>query len=119
MALDHLDSIGWQLAVVEAGLKGEFIKRLASARKPFVGGEVLTRRLSDDDLFDFILLYKEKRAVDIVLGLSIMPDSEQQEIYLAMITPEEKTLFPIRYGGPPENAPYWAINKCLDILRTI
>jgi competence/damage-inducible protein CinA-like protein len=119
VALDHLASIGWELAVVEAGLKGEFIKRLASARGPFIGGEVLTRRLSDDDLFDFIQLYQEKRAVDIVVGLTITPDSEQQEIYLAMITPEEKTLFPIRYGGPPENAPRWAINKCLDILRTL
>jgi competence/damage-inducible protein CinA-like protein len=119
VALHHLASIGWELAVVEAGLKGEFIKRLASARGPFIGGEVLTRRLSDDDLFDFIQLYQEKRAVDIVVGLTITPDSEQQEIYLAMITPEEKTLFPIRYGGPPENAPRWAINKCLDILRTL
>ena len=119
VALDHLDSIGWRLAVVEAGMKGEFIKRLASASGPFVGGESLTRGLSDDDLFDFILLYQEKRAVDIVLGLTIIPGPEQQEIYLAMITPEEKTLFPIRYGGPPENAPNWAINKTLDILRTI
>jgi competence/damage-inducible protein CinA-like protein len=118
VALDHLASIGWRLAVVEAGLKGEFIRRLASARGPFEGGEVLTRGLSDDDLFDFILLYREKRAVDIVMGLTIDPDSEQQEIYLAMITPEEKASFPIHYGGPPENAPYWAINKCLDILRT-
>ena len=119
VALDHLDSFGWQLAVVEAGLKGEFIKRLASASGPFVGGEVLTRQLSEDDLFDYILLYREKRAVDIVMGLTIDPDSEQQEISLAMITPEEKTLFPFRYGGPPEDAPYWAINKSLDILRTI
>jgi competence/damage-inducible protein CinA-like protein len=119
VALDHLDSFGWRLAVVEAGLKGEFIKRLASASGPFVGGEVLTRRLSEDDLFDYILLYREKRAVDIVMGLTIDPDSEQQEISLAMITPEEKTLFPFRYGGPPEDAPYWAINKSLDILRTI
>jgi nicotinamide-nucleotide amidase len=117
-ALDHLAYIGWNLAVVEAGLKGEFIKRLASARGPFVGGELLIRRLSGDDLFDFILLYREKRAVDVVMGLTVEPDSEQQEIYLGMVTPEEKALFPIRYGGPPENAYTWAINKTLDILRT-
>ena len=118
VALDHLAALGWQLAVVEAGLKGEFIKRLASAKGPFVGGEVLTRRLSEDDLIDFILLYREKRAVDIVMGLTIDPESEHDEIYLAIITPEDKASFPIRYGGPPENAPDWAINKTLDILRT-
>jgi hypothetical protein len=119
VALNHLGSKGWELAVVEAGSNGELIHRLASISGPFVSGEVLTNPLSADYLPHIIESYRQAHQVDVVLGVSLHPGEEHQKIYLALITPDGEQQIPLSYGGPPGNAPTWAGNQSLDLIRKL
>ena len=116
-ALNNVKSIGWNLAVIEAGLRGELIHRLAGAEGPFMGGEALTNQVSEDDLFDMVEAYRDERSVEAAFGVSIHPGKERQKVYLAMVTPEEKAVYPVYYGGPPGYTIRWAVNQCLDLIR--
>lgn len=116
-ALNHIQSKGWNLAVIEAGLRGELIHRLARAEGPFVGGEALSGNLSEDELLDMIEAYQDERSTEAVFGVTIHPGRERQKIFLATATPEEKSVHPIYYGGPPGYTIRWAVNQCLDLMR--
>ena len=118
-ALAHLKSKRWTLAVVEAGLDGELIHRLASVGKPFLGGEMLTNPVNSDNLVEIIDSYRNTNRVDVVLGVTLHPGQEQQSIFLALITPEGDRLVPLSYGGPPGNASTWAVNQSLDLIRRL
>jgi len=119
VALTHLGSKGWELAVVEAGLNGELIHRLASTRGPFSGGEVLTNPLNADYLLQIIESYRQAHLVDVVMGVTLHPGEEQQIIYLAVITPDGEQQIPLSYGGPPGYAATWAVNQSLDLIRKL
>jgi hypothetical protein len=119
VALNHLGSKGWKLAVVEAGLNGELIHRLASINGPFVKGVVLTKPLKADDLIQYIETYRQANQADVVLGVSLHPGEEQQNIYLAVITPDGEQQTPLTYGGPPGYAATWAGNQSLDLIRKL
>jgi competence/damage-inducible protein CinA-like protein len=118
-ALNNLQSIGWKLVVIEIGLKGELIHRLAAAEGPFIGGEALTTQVSEDELFDTLEAYRNERSVEAALGVTIHPGTDRQKVYLALVTPEEKAVYPIYYGGPPGYTIRWAVNQCLDLLRKL
>ena len=116
-ALNNMQSIGWHLAVIEVGLRGELIHRLAAAVGPFMGGEALTNQVSEGELLDMAADYRNERSVEAVFGVTIHPGKERQKIYLALATPEEKAVNPIYYGGPPGYTIRWAVNQCLDLIR--
>jgi nicotinamide-nucleotide amidase len=118
-ALNNLQSIGWKLVVVEVGLKGELIHRLAAADGPFMGGEVLTTQVTEDELFDIVKAYRIERSVEAALGVTIHPGTDRQKVYLVVATPEEKTVYPVYYGGPPGYTNRWAVNQCLNLLRRL
>jgi competence/damage-inducible protein CinA-like protein len=118
-ALSHLESQGLTLAVVEAGLDGELIYRLASVSGLFLGGKLLTNRLNSDNLVEIIDNYRKASGADVVLGVTLHPEEERQRIILALKTPEEDRLVPLFYGGPPGNASTWAVNQSLDLVRKL
>ena len=53
VAIEVMAVYDWQLAVVEANLGGRLIQRLAEARGPFIGGEVLTIAPDPNDLLEY------------------------------------------------------------------
>lgn len=116
-ALNNIGSHGWKLAVIEVGLMGELIHRLAAAEGPFMGGEAMTSQVSEDELLDMIVAYQVERSIDAVFGATIHPGKERQKIFLALATPDEKAVYPIYYGGPPGYTIRWAVNQCLDLMR--
>lgn len=116
-ALNNIQSHGWNLAVIEVGLKGELIHRLSAAEGPFMGGEALTNQVSEDELLDMIEAYQAERSIEAVFGVTIHPGEERQKIFLALATPDEKAAYPIYYGGPPGYTIRWAVNQCLDLMR--
>jgi nicotinamide-nucleotide amidase len=118
-ALQVLQAKGWSLAVVEAGLSGELIYRLASLPGPFTGGEVLTAPPSADELLSITEACRQKRMAEVGLGVAIHPGSEKQEIYIALITPEGQLQYYRPYGGAPANAPRWALHNSLDVIRNL
>ena len=126
VALRAIQKQGWAVAVVEAGLGGELIRRLAGQSKfnsstssVFRGGEVLTELLMPPDLLDFVSTYRESKQVEVCLGIAIYPGKEKQDIQLVLITPGGPQQHTRPYGGPPENAPRWALHHGLDLLRKL
>ena len=118
-ALTHLESKGLTLAVVEAGLDGELIHRLASVNGPFSGGKLLTKRLNSDNLVGITETYRKSNGADVGLGVTLHFGDERQRIILALITPEGTRTVPLSYGGPPGYASTWAVNQSLDLVRKI
>ncbi|MBN2147752.1 MAG: CinA family nicotinamide mononucleotide deamidase-related protein [Anaerolineales bacterium] len=119
VALEAVKRNGWTLAVVEAGLGGELIQRLASVPGPFLGGQMLTTPPSPNDLVELTDAYRQDRQADIGLGVAIHPAGEKQDVYLSLITPEARLQFTRPYGGPPEYAPRWALHHSLDVIRKL
>jgi hypothetical protein len=117
--LNALQAHGWTVAVVEAGLGGELIRRLAAAGETFKGGQVLGSDTPPAALTDLTDAYRQSVAADVGLGVLLRPAGERQEVYLVVVTPSTSQEIQRPYGGPPENAPLWALNHSLDILRNL
>jgi nicotinamide-nucleotide amidase len=109
----------WTLAVIEAGLGGELIRRLAAIRGPFLGGQVLTELPSQAELLKLTDSYRLSHHADIGLGVSIHPGDESIEVLMVLINHDQTQNSTRRYGGPPEYAPIWAINQSLDLIRRL
>ena len=119
VALRNIRSKGWKLAVLEAGLKGELVHMLAMDGEPFIGGEISTVTLSPEDLVRWMENHPLQQQAEAILGASLHPGKERQEIFLACHTPDEERLVPLSYGGPPGYASTWAANQGLDLLRKL
>jgi nicotinamide-nucleotide amidase len=119
IALEAVRRNGWTLAVVEAGLGGDLIRRLASVPGPFLGGQVLTGAPSPEELSISTENDRLTRGADVGLGVVIHPAGEKQDVFLVLITPEGKHQYMRPYGGPPEYAPRWALHHSLDVIRKL
>jgi nicotinamide-nucleotide amidase len=120
VALRALDARGWALAVVEAGIGGEMIRRLASAQsETFRGGEILSQVPSLEALMETTAAFSRSHQAQVGLGVAMQPGTERQEIYFALITPEGEQTFNRPYGGPPGYAPRWAVNHGMDLIRKL
>ena len=119
VALKNIESKGWNLAVLESGLKGELIHMLAADTGTFIGGEMSTTPRSADDLVAWMENHPLRDRADVILGVALHPGDQRQEIYLACHTPDIKRLVPLSYGGPPGYASIWAANQGLDLLRKL
>jgi competence/damage-inducible protein CinA-like protein len=119
IALQSLTRNNWTLSIVEAGLCGYLIHRLATAKGPFLSGQVLMELPSQDDLFKMTDSYRLSQAADVGLGVSIYSASETYNVDMVLITPLDTQEIHRRYGGPPQYAPLWAFNHSLDMIRRI
>ena len=118
-AFETLQSKGWKLVVLEAGLNGDLIKRLASNPLLFLGGKVLTNTPGPDELNELAISYRQSSHAQVALGISLIPGPEKQDIYLSLISPDETQQFHRPYGGAPGNASRWAVNHALNLLRKL
>jgi nicotinamide-nucleotide amidase len=119
VALNRVASLGWNLGVLEAGLNGRLTQKLASVEGPFIGGEVLTQVPEPAILKTLTRDFRASRRADIALGLSLYPSGAKQDILMIMITPLDEKTISRSYGGPPQLAPYWAVNLGLDWIRKL
>ena len=126
-ALQTLQKKGWRLTVVEAGLGGELIRRLASGSEDsdpslnniFLGGEVLADAPDSDELMSFVSAYHQTHKAEVCLGVAIQRGHEKQNVHMVLITTEGAQKFSRPYGGPPGNTPRWALNHSLDVIRNL
>jgi len=118
-AMRNLHRIGWSLVVVEAGLGGSLIRRLAATQGPFLGGQVLPESPSPEELSALAEGYRQARGAEVGLGVAIYPAGERQDVHVSLITPQGKQQFIRSFGGPPEYAPRWALHNSLDIIRNL
>jgi competence/damage-inducible protein CinA-like protein len=119
IALRRVSECGWTLTVLEAGLNGDLIRRLANSEGPFLGGELMTEVTSPENLCESTRALRAARAADVCLGAAVVQGKDRQEVHLALITPEGEQSVARPYGGPPEYAPRWAIHHGLDMLRRL
>jgi nicotinamide-nucleotide amidase len=119
VVLQALSAQNRSLIVIEAGLGGELIRRLATAKGPFLSGQVLTQLPSPGELLKLTDTYRLSHDADIGLGVTIHPGDDSQVILQVLITPQETQNFSLRYGGPSDYAPMWAINQSLDLIRRL
>ena len=119
VALSNLRRKDWNLAVVEAGLSGDLTRRLAAVGTAFRGGEVLTELPSPDELLALTSEYQRSKEAEVGLGVSVYPGPEKQDVHIVLITPVEEKQYARPYGGPPGNAPRWALHHSLNVLRNL
>lgn len=119
VALRVLKEKGWGLAVVEGGLGGNLVRRLAPAAGPFKGGQVLPGRLSPEELLSKTVGYLQDCHTEVGLGVTMHPGPEKQEVYFVLVTPQGTEQMMRSYGGPPEYTPRWALNHSLDLIRRL
>jgi competence/damage-inducible protein CinA-like protein len=116
-ALRRLEHIGWTLVAVEVGLGGELLQRLAAVPGPFRGGEVLAEQPTPQELAEFTDAFRQARHADVGFGAAVLKQDAGEEIHFVLITPQGKKQYARSYVGPPGNAPVWAINHGLDMIR--
>lgn len=119
VALRTLSRRNWKLVVVEAGLEGHLVRRLAAAPGPFLGGEVLTDTPTPENLLAHVDELRQARGAEVGLGVAIYPGKEKQDVCLALVTPARRKQFTRPYGGPPEYASRWAFHHSLDVIRRL
>jgi len=119
VALQNISRHGWKLCVVEAGLNGLLIRQLAKVGDPFVGGDVLTTSPQVDQIPELVKVSCESKNADIGIGLVLEPGDSLHTLHIMMVSQEEKRLITRTYGGPPQLAPIWGVNSCLDLLRKL
>lgn len=120
VALAHLEEIGWNLAVVEAGLGGQLTQRLANTSHPaFLGGEVLAETPNPAQLMTACRHFREARQADLCIGIALHRGEEKQILHLTVISPIKERTTSRSYGGPPKMAGQWAVNVGLDLIRRL
>jgi nicotinamide-nucleotide amidase len=119
VSLRPLSKNHWTLAVIEAGLGGNLVRRLAAAKGPFLAGEVLTGTPDPEELLPLTNTYRQFHHADVGLGVTIQGLQDTRMIYISLVTPYGAEQYSRLYGGPPEYASFWAFNQCLDLLRRI
>jgi competence/damage-inducible protein CinA-like protein len=119
IALRSITDNHWTLTVIEAGLGGNLIRRLAAAKGPFLGGQVLVEPPTLDELIKLSDAYRQSQGADVGLGVAMQPSAGTHNLLLVLITPLETQKYTRLYGGVPEYAPLWAFNQSLDLIRRI
>ncbi len=115
--LNRLEDHNLKLAVIEYGLGGELLGKLAATGGPFVGGEILTSPPEPDELSQHVDSCRLAKHADIGLGVSLIPRENKQDIYIIAMSQHDVKELSRPYGGPPILAKRWAINHSLNLLR--
>lgn len=118
-ALQRLKSLDWQLGVIESGLDGKLTELLNAAGNALIGSKVLPELPERVSLEELTKDFHTSQGTEISLGIGLYPSGEKQEIYIVLLTPENKKLISRSYGGPPQLAQTWAVNMCLDLIRKL
>jgi hypothetical protein len=109
---------GWRLAVVEYGLGGQLLRRLAALPpESLAGGQMLTEQPEQNQRTSIVENYRKACAAEAAIGVFLTPAGDKQDIYIVMITPNGIEEYARPYGGPPGSGPAWGTNHSLDILR--
>jgi nicotinamide-nucleotide amidase len=119
VALNAVAEKGWKMVVVEAGMNGILIRRLADCCNAFLGGEMLTEVPTPEELQAVTENYRQSRGAEVGLGVAVTLTGEKQDVLIALITPNGMHQYARPYGGPPEYAARWAFHHSLDIVRRI
>lgn len=117
VARKALERRNWKITITEAGLNGALLNRLSSHPGQFAGGELLASIPGTEELIRLTAALQQKHSAQVGLGASLVLGPEKQDIYIVIITPAGLETYTRPYGGPAGNAPRYAANHSLDLLR--
>jgi len=112
-----LERVGWSLTVLEHGLPGSLSTRMQRLDDLPITLRSDPEPLSKDELDTLVQQHLDQQASTAVLGVSLIPGEERANFYAILVTPLGRQEINRSYGGPPQNAPIWAANLSLDLLR--
>jgi competence/damage-inducible protein CinA-like protein len=119
VALSHLARKGLRLTVLEAGIGCAMARRVAGDNGVFLQGRVIPDLPEPGSLMVQTAALRDETSAEVALGLSLHPGEGVQTLYQALISPKKQGVRTHSYGGPPGNAPLWAVNISLNLLRTL
>jgi len=119
ICLQKLQDLGWTLVILESGLGGALLNRMAGLHGPLLAGEMVPTSLDADALQQTLSAYREQYHADTALGISMQPGAARQEIHILLITPRGQESLSRPYGGAPANAPRWGVNHGLNLIRSL
>ncbi len=105
------------LAVIEKGLDGTVIKLLTGQGNAFVGGEILNSNVQTKPLKELSFQYAKEVKADLVLGVELHAGGKKHELEVAIVGSARERHYSLSYGGHILQAPDWAANLALSILR--
>ena len=108
---------GWNLALIEAGLGGELIQRFSGSISTRINSEMISSAITKSILLEKTLGLSQRYQSEVLLGASLFPGVEKQDLFLVLVTPFGTININRSYGGPPQNAPIWAVNLAIDCIR--
>lgn len=125
VALSEISSQGWNISILECGLHGDLLSRLgkteasrsSSGEPVYLGGEMLNDPIEPAMLKTMVREFREVKGVSTALGVTLIPQGNKQQIHIVFVSPEGERELSRPYGGPPKNAPVWAVNQCLNLVR--
>jgi len=122
--LARLSATRLSLCMVEANLQGALLERFAheptkteEKTRAVQAQRAFPNPLPEEELLRQCRDFRKKSGTDVALGVSLHPGAEVQEACIAIVREEDEKLSRFTYGGPAENAPLWAVNLALNLLR--
>jgi len=119
VVLHLLEAQGEGLTVVEVGMGAMLIQALSKPTSTaFLGGQSLPTPDKAIDLQNLMQQEMSARQANYALGVILISGDTQQTLNITMRTPQGTHTITQSYGGHPRNAPRWAVNTALDMLRS-
>jgi len=106
-----------RFAVIESGLDGEIINKV----KPLLGEDFLSENLgvelSIESIKTLMREYLDQGKADLILGARLSRSGESRDLDLVLYHLGQFRELSRSYGGPPGDAPQFAVNSGLDFVR--
>jgi competence/damage-inducible protein CinA-like protein len=120
LAMRNLDSKGWSLALVEAGLAGSLVSLFPTGGRTFVQALVYPAPPEETQaILDMASGLRNAAGADVALGVGLYNHTARPSFVLALHSPLGQKIRRIPYGGPPGLAATRAANFALDWLRRL
>jgi competence/damage-inducible protein CinA-like protein len=117
VTLEAVRNSSQTICVMESGLEGALIARLAGQKAPLIAAQLWVAETSAEEFVSLAANYRSTCGADLCLAVRLTPGAETHEIQIFLLS--DRQIHEIRspYGGPPKLAPVWAVNHSLNLLR--
>jgi hypothetical protein len=111
----QLQNRGWKIAVLECGLEGLLVSRLAAVGS--FSGRSVESSDCNIDLRNQVDKLCQQFDVEVGIGASLERGQERQVLHMVIISPNGIQETTRSWGGSPALANLWAANITLDFIR--
>ncbi|MCW5876155.1 MAG: hypothetical protein KIS85_04650 [Anaerolineales bacterium] len=107
-----------RLAVIEKGLDGAIIRSLTGQGNAFVGGEIQGAQMASKPLPELTDQYAKEVRAEVVLGVELGNGDGASHLRISLRGLGRPRDLKFSYGGHIAQAPLWATNLALSLLRS-